>query len=199
MMLRFAVTLSLSMLLLVSACSSNGTPAPVLNSDGTYPLDTRTGIEEIDNILAAVASGDRAQVLSLIDYTVAPCTTRDGFGGPPKCRDGEEEGTSVEGIPMVTSEGGIIRKDEMELWTGVNAESLFAVYRVSEDGVVEQYYPRGEYAIVYLSNENGVGVTLRIIDGRIVRVDHPFYVSLMELKDRVEQDASEVIFMPDIR
>jgi hypothetical protein len=170
-----------------------------LNSQGTYSLETRTGIEDIDNVLAAVASGDRSELESLIQYTTAPCTTLEGFGGPPKCRDGEAEGTLVEALPMIGSEGGFIRKEEIDIWTGVDAASLFAVYQVAEEGVEEEYYPRGEYAVVFLPNENGVGVTLRILDGRIVRVDYPFYASLQELKNLVEQDASEVILMPDVR
>ncbi len=196
---RLTINLILGLVLLSSACSSNGSPTPAKNSQGTYSLETRTGIDEIDNVLVAVASGDRAQLESLIDYTTAPCTTRDGFGGPPKCREGESEGTPIEAIPMISSEGGFIRKEEIDVWTGVNAEALFAVYRVSEDGVEEEYYPRGEYAIVFLSNEGGVGVTLRILDGRIVRVDYPFYESLQHLKAWVGQDASEVILLPNVR
>lgn len=199
MNLRFTVMLTLSMLLITTACSPSGTSAPVLDAQGTYSLETKTGIEDIDNVLAAVASGDRAQLESLIQYTTAPCTTLEGLGGPPKCLEGEAEGTLVEALPSIGSEGSFVRSTEIDTWTGVDAEALFAVYRVSEEGVEEEYYPRGAYAIVFLSSENGVGVTLRISDGRIVRVDYPFYASLQELKNIVEQDALEVILMPDVR
>lgn len=199
MVRRFIVHLLFSMFVLTSACSPSGSPTPVLDSQGTYSLETRTGIADVDPVIAAVASGDRAQIESLISYTTAPCTTREGFGGPPKCKEGEAEGTMIEAVPMISSEGGFIRKEELDIWTGVDATALFAVYKVSEDGVEEEYYPRGEYAVVFLSNENGVGITPRIIDGRIVRVDYPFYVTWRELKDRVEQDASEVILTPDVR
>lgn len=196
---RFIVILVLSMLVLTSACSPSGTPTPMLNSDGTYSLEARTGIEDVDNVLAVVAGGDRGELENSIQYTTAPCTTADGLGGPPKCNEGEAEGTLVEALPMIGSEGGFIRKADIDNWTSVDASSLFAVYKVSEEGVEEEYYPRGQYAIVYLSSDYGVGVTLRVSDGRIVRVDYPFYVSLQELKNTVEQDASEVILMPKIR
>jgi hypothetical protein len=171
----------------------------VLNAQGTYSLETRTGIEDVDHILAAVESEDRGQLESLTQYTTAPCTTREGFGGPPKCREGEVEGTLVEALPMIGSEGGFIRKEEIDIWSGVDAAALFAMYRVSKDGAEEEYYPRGEYGIVFLSNDNGVGATLRIRDGQIIRVDYPFYVSLQELKNIVVRDTSEVILMPDVR
>lgn len=196
---RLMVIAAFGILLYTGACSPSGTAAPVLDSQGTYALETRTGLAEVDQVLEAVASGDRAQIESLIHYTSAPCTKLEGFGGPPKCGPGENEGTLIEALPMIASEGGFVRKEEIDLWPGVEATALFSVYRVSEDGVVEEYYPRGEYAIVFLSNENGVGLTLRILDGRIVRVDYPFYVSLRELKNFVERDASQVILMPDIR
>ena len=199
MLLRLMDILVLSMLLLVSACSGSGTSTPALNSDGTYALETRTGIEDIDNVLAAVENGDRSQLESLIRYTTAPCTTLDGLGGPPKCREEEPEGTLLEVLPSIGSEGSFVRKTEIHTWSGVDADALFAVYRVSEDGVEEEYYPRGEYAVVLLSSGNAPAVNLRIRDGGIVRIDYPFYETLEDLNNQVEQDASEVILMPNIR
>jgi hypothetical protein len=199
MVQRLIINLTASLVLLSSACSSFGSPTPAPDSQGTYSLETRTGLEEIDHVLAVVASGDRAQLESMIEYTTAPCTKQDGLGGPPKCREGEVEGTLFDVLPSISSEGSFIRKEEIAAWTGVNAEALFAVYRVSEDGAEEEYYPRGEYAIVFLSNENGTVVTLRILEGEIVRVDYSFYESMQDLQSWVEQDASEVILMPKVR
>lgn len=196
---RLTVNLILILVLFAGACSSFGSPTPVVDSQGTFSLETRTGIEELDSILAAVASRDRDGLESLIQYTSAPCTTQDGLGGPPKCREGEAQGTLIDVFPSIGSEGSFIRKPEIDSWTGVDAQALFAVYRVSPDGVEEEYYPRGAHAIVFLTNGGELAVTLRILDGRIVRVDYPFYQSLDELKNWVEQDASEVILMPNIR
>ena len=196
---RFNVTLMIATLLIVAACSPSATLKPVLDSEGTYSLETRTGIEDIDNVIAAVASGDRGQLESAINYTTAPCTNREGLGGPPKCRAAEAEGTLVEAFPAVGGEGSFIRKEEISNWTGVDASALFAVYRVSAEGVQEEYYPRGEYAIVFLSQGDGPAVTLRIAEGGIVRVDYPLGTTLQDLKKTVEQDAAEVILVPDLR
>jgi hypothetical protein len=199
MSISINLRLMISTLLLLAACSPSGGLKPVPDAQGTYSLETRTGIEVIDNVIEAVASGDREQLESLISYTTAPCTTREGFGGPPKCLEGEAEGTLVDGLPMIGSEGGHIRKDEIGNWTGVDASALFAVYRNSEEGVNEPYYPRGEYAVVFLTGEGPSAITLRIAEGGIVRVDYPFTESLEQLKNMVEQDASQVILMPDLR
>lgn len=195
----FNVIRMMSTLLLLVACSPSSDLKPVLDDQGTYSLETRTGIEEIDAVIEAVASGERERLESVIKYTTAPCTTAEGFGGPPKCSAGETEGTPVDGLPFIGSEGGFIRKDEISNWTGVDAEAIFAVYRVAEEGVNEQYYPRGAYAVVFLTQDAQSAVTLRIADGRIVRVDYPLNESLQDLKKLVVQDASDVILMSDIR
>jgi hypothetical protein len=52
-------------------------------------------VEEIDPVLEALASGDKQALLSLIEFTEAKCTHREGLGGPPKCEEGETEGTSM--------------------------------------------------------------------------------------------------------
>lgn len=196
---RLTVNFILVLVLSASACSSLGSPTPVVDSQGTFSLETRTGIAEIDPILAAVASRDRDRLESLIQYTTAPCTTQDGLGGPPKCREGEVEGTLIEALPSISSEGSFIRRLEIDRWIGVDASALFAVYRTVEGRFEEEFYPRGEYAIVFITSGSEPAVALRILDGRIVRVDYPFYQSLVELTDWVEQDASEVILMPNLR
>jgi hypothetical protein len=187
------------MLLIASACSSIGNTTPMSNADGTHSLKTRTGIGDIDHILAIVESGNREQLESLIQYTTAPCTTLDGLGGPPKCREGETDGTPVEALPLIGSEGGFIRKTEIDRWSGLDADALFAVYRAGEEGFEEEYYPRGEYAVVFLASGSETAVTLRIENGMIVRVDYPFYTSLNELRNWVEGDAAEVILMAEVR
>ena len=196
---RFNVILMMSTLLLAAACSPSSDLKPVLDAQGTYSLETRTGIKEIDNVIEEVASGERERLERVIKYTAAPCTTAEGFGGPPKCRPGETEGTPVDGLPFIGSEGGFIRKDGISNWTGVDAETIFAVYRVAEEGVNEQYYPRGAYAVVFLTQDVQSALTLRIADGGIVRVDYPLNESLQDLRQLVEQDASEVILISDIR
>lgn len=163
----------------ISACLQLPTPTQATSPEPQptsaqdyHPLETRVEIEEIDNVITAVASGDLRLLRSLVKFTTAKCTLLDGLGGPPKCRAGEAEGTPVEVLPFLGSEGSFIRKDEIENWQGIEASGLDAIYRVSADVRAEEYYPTGEVAIIFLAPENRPAASLRLSDGRIVRVDH---------------------------
>jgi hypothetical protein len=170
---------------------------PSLSSaEGFHPLSTRTGNEEIDHILAAVESADIEMLRSLIKFTTAECTQREGLGGPPKCREGEAEGTLVEVLPSIGSEGSFTLKDEIENWPGIPVAGLYAVYEVSPAVIAEQYYPVGKYAIVFVSAENRPGISLRIDNGGIVRVDYLFDPSPEAFKAILEREALKVILAP---
>jgi hypothetical protein len=186
----------LSILFLV-ACSS---PTPA--SQYGYPLDTRTGIPDIDNVLAAVARGDAEDVRALIQYTHAPCTWKEGLGGPPKCREGEAEGTMLEVLPFLGSEGSFIRRNEIANWSGIDADALYAVFGVADSARHEEYYPPGEYVALFLQKDDQNGVALHITDGKIVRVDTIFTESPDPFKGFIEQgslDTSKVILAPKPR
>lgn len=184
---------------LVTACAAPATPTEDPNSQTDYPLDTKTGIQDIDPVLAAVASGDQEQLRAHIHYTTAPCTTAEGFGGPPKCSEGEAEGTLLEVMPVLGSEGGFFRSSEINTWTGIDATAIYAIYRVDQTVPVEQYYPSGEYAVMYISRENPSAVSLRVVDGGIVRVDYILDTSPEVLRQTIERDAAEVILAPKNR
>jgi hypothetical protein len=178
------------------ACSPvTSVPAPGSTREG-YPLDTTTGIQEVDRVLAAVAGGQADEFSSLLHHATVPCTTKDGLGGPPKCRDGEAEGTPVEGLPFISSEGVFRRKDDITGTFRLQEEALYAIYRVSGNALNEEYYPPGKYMVVFTPDENGDITILRIDEGGIVRVDTMFADSL---KVVTERDASEVILPPKIR
>ena len=193
----------LIIVLLVSACLPLSAPTQAIapetqpTSAHTYhPLETRVRIEEIDNVLSAVASGDIQLLRSLINFTTAKCTLLEGLGGPPKCRQGEAEGTPVEVLPFIGSEGSFIRKDEIENWQGVETSSVYAIYRVSADVQSEEYYPVGEIAIIFVGPQNRPAVSLRISEGSIVRVDHIFDTSPLSLEAILQREASEFILRP---
>jgi hypothetical protein len=181
----------------LAACSS---PTPVATEG--YPLDTRTGLSDVDPVLAAVASGDPEELRSLIQYTSAPCTRMDGLGGPPKCREGEAEGTMLEVLPYLGSEGSFIRKSEIADWPGIDAAALYGVFGVGEKARREEYYLPGEYVAFFLQKDNKGGVALHITDGRVVRVDSMFTGSPDPFAGFIEQDTldtSKVILAPKIR
>jgi hypothetical protein len=186
---------------LISAClplsTSTQATAPEtqqISPQKYYPLESQVGIKEIDNVLSAVASDDLQLLHSLVNFTTAKCTLREGLGGPPKCREGEAEATSVEVLPFMGGEGSFIREDEIENWQGIEASGVYAIYRVSADVKSEEYYPAGEIAIIFVAPENRPPVSLRIGEGTIVRVDYIFDSSSLETI--VEREASEIILAP---
>lgn len=195
---RLNSTLLLGVILLIASCSPLSTPPGVQTAELDYSLNATTGIAEVDDVIAAVASGDRQRLISLIKYTSAPCTNAEGLGGPPKCRAGEAEGTVSEVLPFLSSEGHHLRKDEIEQWQDVDATGLYAIYRVAEQTAVEEYFPAGEYAVI-LKRPDGLATSLRIADGGIVRVDDIFEVTQSSLESLIQRDAVEVILEPNVR
>jgi hypothetical protein len=99
-------------------------------------------------------------------------------------------------LPSLGSEGSFTRRDEIENWTGVDASGLYAIYEVSSDALSDKDYPAGDYAAIYLTNENYFAISLQITDGRIVRVDYLFDVTPAGLNAVMERDAEQVILVP---
>lgn len=162
-----------------------------------YPVTTRTGIETIDQVLIAVARDDQESLRSLVEFTNAQCTQQDGLGGPPKCRAGETDGTPVEVLSFLGSEGSFLRKDEIGSWTGIAASGIYAVYEVNTSVLSsEQYYPVGKYVILFAAEENQPAAALRIGERGIVRVDTIFDSAPESLRGLVEREASTVILAP---
>ena len=191
-------------LLVISACSPvpTATPAAPLPSTQAastgdfYPLDTRTGIGAIDTVLDAIAFSDLQKQRALINFLTAPCTFADGLGGPPKCRQAETEGTEVEVLPFIGGEGTFLRRDESVEWGGIDALGLYAIYRVSEGTPVEEYYPAGDYAIIFAAPDNRPAPVVRVNDGGIVRVDFLFDTSLEALNAMIARESAEIILTP---
>ncbi|UYN90353.1 MAG: hypothetical protein KIT08_03720 [Anaerolineales bacterium] len=158
---RTCIVVIAALAIFVSACA-----APT-------QLNERTGIAELDSIIEIALSGDAAQLRSLIEFTPAYCTNAEGLGGPPKCLPDEAEGAMVEVLPFLGAEGNFIRRSDIESWNGVQIESLYAVYEVSDAAYSDENYPRGEYALVFLT-DRGASITLQVTKGRIVRIDYGF-------------------------
>jgi hypothetical protein len=195
--MKFVTGILLMAVLLLVACTS-----PAATETAGYPLDTKTGVSDVDQVLAAVATGNPDDLRALIQYTNAPCTWKDGLGGPPKCRAGEVEGTVLEVLPYLGSEGSFIRKSEIAAWPGIDAAGLYAVFGVGENARREEYYLPGEYVAFFLQKDNRNGVALHITDGKVVRVDTMFTGSSDPFAGFIEQDSldtSEVILAPKIR
>ena len=198
------VALAILLMLVIAACTpvttpvEEVTPTQHLAPRGAFhPLTTQTGIESIDQVLTAVSSGDAGSLHSLIEFTNALCTQKEGLGGPPKCREGEVEGTPVEVLSFLGSEGNFLRRDQIKDWTGIDASGIYAIYEVNAAAISsEQYYPVGRYVIVLVSEGHEPAVALRIGERGIVRVDTVFDSSPEALRAMVEREASTVILEP---
>ncbi|HET9909981.1 MAG TPA: hypothetical protein VFQ23_25255 [Anaerolineales bacterium] len=189
-------------LFLVAACTPGAAPtqeAPTVESQPTagekfHSLDTRTGIEAIDFVLTAVESGDPQSLRDLFSYTQTACMTVNALGGPPACRDGEAEGTSVEVLPMLGPEGSYLYQDEIGAWPGLNAQGIYAVFQVSESAYSDEYYPKGDYGVILVGkDENAV---LQVNGSGIVRIDYILDLSPEALNAVLERSADELILAP---
>ena len=197
----------LMFLFLVGACTpaamaTSTQEVPTVQSQPTpaekyHSLDTRTGIAEIDNVLAAVESGNPQSLRDLFHYNRVACMTVNALGGPPPCREGEAEGTMVEVLPFLASEGSYFHKDEINNWLGLEVDGIYAVYQVSENAYSDEYYPKGDYGVI-LIGKKGIdeNVVLHIKDWGIVRLDYIFDLSPDILGGVLERSAAEVILPP---
>lgn len=155
-----------------------------------HPPEKRTGLQDLDIIIDAVLAHDFDQLKKLTSYLVIGCTQADGLGDPPKCAEGEAEGTLVEVVPFLGPEGHHQRLAEYEAWQGPDVLGLLAAYHVSSGVYSEDAYPAGEYALVFLDAQNSTPVTLHIKNGSIVRFD---YEMDGLLEENIERGAEEVL------
>lgn len=167
----------------VAACQS-------VNMEST---ETQTGIDVVDNVITTILSGDVAQQRELLVFRPVICTSAKGLGGLPPCEDGEVEGTQVEVFPILESEGHFLRKEKLDIWQGISASKLFAVYRVSTSVYRDEIFPAGDYAALFTTEGDQVNIVVHISTGGIVRLDYKYSDSP---KDILEREAENVILKP---
>jgi hypothetical protein len=127
-------------------------------------------LQPLREIASTALQGDPASLSNFVHLTQSACTTADGLGGPPKCLAREEAGTLVEAFPIGGVEGQFVRADELSQSLAIAAESLVGVYRVPQPAVYEEYWPAGEFGLLFATG--GVSpVSLIVEDGQIVRLD----------------------------
>lgn len=158
-----------------------------------HPPGTRTDIQDVDVIIDAILSNDIESRKELIHYTQVGCTTADGLGGPPKCEPGEVEGTLIEVLPILGSEGHHTRRAEIDKGISFSVEGLYAVYLMPEDVWHDESYPAGDYGLVFVLTDNKFLLTVHVKDGRIVRLDYDVGVTPAEV---IEQEAGELLLPP---
>ena len=171
--------------------TSSATEEPTVPE--SYPLSTRTDIADVDAVLAAVESGDAQSLRDLVRFTLLGCTKADGMGGPPKCREGEAEGTLVNVLPFLGPEGSFMHESDMLNFIPMQALGIYAVYSVSDSAYAEEAFPAGEYAVMFTTAEDQIFIVYQIRQG-IVRIDTVFSSSTRDMV--IQRDASELILAP---
>lgn len=189
MFTRFFIVMTIA-IMTVSACTPAEStdvfevgiePAPAITSN----QDVK---DELGLILRAMLGGSLDEQIAVVQYSHIACTTVEGLGGPPPCPEGAVEGTEIEVFPTLGSEGSFVATENMQTFLNNSIlKSLYAVYRVKPNPNIEPYFPEGEYAMLFERDLNDVSlpVVLRVVDGRIVRMDFSFGVSAADLLKEV--------------
>ncbi len=178
-----------------NSVTSTATPTATeeLKSPEYYPLSTRTGIADVDKVLAAMESGDVQALRDLIRFTTVGCTNAEGMGGPPKCREGEAEGALVNVLPFLGPEGSFIYESDLSNFLPMKALGIYAMYSVSDSAYSEEASPAGEYAVMFATEEDQIFIVYQIREG-IVRIDTVFSPSIRDTV--IQHDASEMVLAP---
>lgn len=143
------------------------TPPPVLPDD--LPL-------LVLNVIAMVQDGDVDGLMALAELTSRACTTADGLGGPPKCEDGDHDGTVYEVFPVAGCEGAWTR-DPRPVFEFMTADPGHP-YAVAQLGAPPEWaitedYPYGSLVIVFSAANPALPIGASAIyldDEGIVRV-----------------------------
>ena len=171
------------------------TPTPTMSIDIEYPIDTRTGIDEIDKVIDAILDVGIDARLELIHLTRTACTTADGFGGPPKCEPGQSDGTIVDVFPVSSGEGHYLRPDQLRHALGFTVRGIVAVFVVPEDAHRAEFWPAGTYGVIFSSEAGGHPhiITVFVENGRIIRLD---FSPVWPPFDLIQQMSDEFIIAP---
>jgi len=132
---------------------------------------------EILPVLEAMFWGSTEERRASIQYITVGCTTADGLGGPPKCASGQAEGTLVEVFPVSEAEGHFVRPEEIDRTVEFTVDGLYAVYRPVPGRDPVEYWPVGEYALLFERQIHNTSqpVTIFVEGGKMVRLGFTNY------------------------
>jgi hypothetical protein len=107
------------------------------------------------------------------------------------------DGTVVEAFPVSSGEGHHLHPADMDTAFDFTVRGLFAVYKVPEDVFQADYWPAGEFGLVFTSEENNYPHTVTVFmdAGRIVRLDFNYTWPPFEMI----KAASDEFILPPIR
>lgn len=195
---RLTIRLAGILALLIACTPGSPTDAIDAGTDPAGDSDSNAALRnELEPILRAMLVGPTTEQLELIQYADLACANVDALGGPPPCPVGVPEGTVLQVLPMLGSEGTFATSQEMEqILTNLSLNDLYAVYRVLPGPNDDSNYPVGEYAMIFERETNDplVSLVLRVLDGMIVRMDFPMGRTLAELFEEIP--AEQILITP---
>jgi hypothetical protein len=143
---------------------------------GLHPPETRTGIEEVDAVIAALINADPEALVALLRYSAVACVPEhEGIGSRPVCADDEPPNTLVEVLPGSVCEGYYTRPAEAEAQVRALAEEWRQLYAVvlNPEPNPESPFERHTYNVIFATAaydpfllELGAG------DGGITRISY---------------------------
>ncbi|MFN2265155.1 MAG: hypothetical protein ACK2UM_12910 [Anaerolineales bacterium] len=168
--------LLLSLVIAITACATLPGTFEVQLQPEAQAVSQITVLDELKPVLDAILFGSIEQRRELVSYTTTGCTNADGLGGPPKCEPGQAEGSLIQVLPILSSEGTFSTPQDIDQALEFVVMDLYAIYRVPEDAIKADYWPAGEYGLIFTREMNAVPfpVTVFVEDGRIVRLHHHF-------------------------
>ena len=159
---------------------TTGAEGQIVPTGGTEPSQTiadaptpssgrRTGIPEVDAVVAAVESAEPNRVRSLLRFTPFPCEAP-GAAGPAICRTGQDEGTPIDLFPISGCEPGLFSRvevgDSYLRGRGMGAPILHEVYRAPPG-----FEPPAEYIAVFSTTSvTWKGLAMAINQRQIVKI-----------------------------
>jgi len=147
------------------------TPTPAPDSSG-YPPHWRTGDPWVDMVLEAFFSANRPRLAAHFQpYPVGCSIGPSGIPAPPRCGDGQAEGTAVDVFPVLLTEGIYVPKDGLTAIADqmmANSPRLYAVYRQEPQPPARGTFPRGEYVLIF--NAGGRGMEVQVSGGNVLGV-----------------------------
>ena len=138
---------------------------------GPYPPGTRTGIDSVDLVIAAVELNDANALGRLLAFRLEPCGIP-MIGRPPSCPEGVESGTPVEAFPAgcfepafwtVGEETDLVLRQLLD-----SARYLFAALEQEHEGEA-----LGHEVIFAESPFGGSAWTVHVQDGQVTAVGTP--------------------------
>ncbi len=137
-----------------------------------YPPQARTGVEQVDQVIENFLVRKFDWRRDMIRTLTAGCTTEQFSVGPPPCPPGAAEGTRVEVFPYREHRDiKYVTPEALDAFLEFPLGGLYAVLRNQEGGFEEEWYPQGEYSIVFVGIDSELGVEVVVDAGQVVRIE----------------------------